>query len=132
VGTRTPERRLTNNDFPRENAMHTEKEVHYDPQTGEKVVTVIGDRPVETVVERPVIIKKRAGFGTWLGGLIVGAVIIAGGFTFLANQQGSYAGAGAVVDQKVANAEVATQNAAEEAGDAAKAAGDKIETATDR
>ncbi|MEJ0022975.1 MAG: hypothetical protein WDN76_05690 [Alphaproteobacteria bacterium] len=50
--------------------MHTEKEVRYDPQTGEKIVTkdVVSDRPVERIVERPTIIKKRAGFGTWLGG----------------------------------------------------------------
>lgn len=106
--------------------MHTEKEVRYDPQTGERIVTQ------DVVSDRPVIIKKRAGFGTWLGGLIVGALIIAGGFAFLAREQGSYAGAGAVVDQKVANAEQATQNATEEAGDAAKTAGDKIEAATDR
>ncbi|MEJ0024217.1 MAG: hypothetical protein WDN76_13000 [Alphaproteobacteria bacterium] len=113
--------------------MHTEKEVRYDPQTGEKIVTkdVVSDRPVERIVERPTIIKKRAGFGTWLGGLIVGAVIIAGGFAFLAHQQGSYSAAGAVVDQKVANAEQATENATEQAGDAAKTAGDKIDTATD-
>ena len=114
--------------------MHTEKEVRYDPQTGDRIVTeeVVSDRPVERIVERPTIIKKRAGIGTWLGGLIVGALIIAGGFALLAREQGSYAGAGAVVDQKVANAEQATQNAAENAGDAAKTAGDRIETATDR
>jgi hypothetical protein len=114
--------------------MHTEKEVRYDPQTGEKIITqdVVSDRPIERIVERPTIIKKRAGFGTWLGGLIVGAIIIAGGFALLAREQGSYAGAGAVVDQKVATAEQTTGAAAEQAGDAAKTAGDKIENATDR
>lgn len=114
--------------------MHREKEVRYDPQTGERIVTeeMVGDRPVERIVERPTIIKKRAGIGTWLGGLIVGAIIIAGGFAFLAHEQGSYSAAGAVVDQKVANAEQATRSAAEEAGDAAKTAGDKVEKATDQ
>jgi hypothetical protein len=113
--------------------MNREQEVRYDPQTGEKIVTAqsLGDRPVERIIERPTIIKKRAGIGTWLGGLVVGAVIIAGGFAILAREQGSYSAAGAVVDQKVAKAEEATGNAAEQAGDAAKAAGDKIETATD-
>jgi hypothetical protein len=109
--------------------MHREEEVRYDPQTGEKIVTtdVVTDRPVERI-----IVKKRAGVGTWLGGLIVGALIIAGGFAVLAHEQGSYAGAGAVVDQKVATAEQASRNAAEQAGDAAKTAGDKVEKATDQ
>ncbi|HWA21358.1 MAG TPA: hypothetical protein VG735_03070 [Caulobacterales bacterium] len=105
--------------------MHREEEVRYDSQTGEKIVAE------QSVGDRPVIIKKRAGIGTWLGGLVVGALIIAGGFAILVREQGSYSPAGAVVDQKVAKAEEATGKAAEQAGDAAKAAGDKVETATD-
>lgn len=119
--------------------MHREKEVRYDPDTGEKIVTEVqtSTRPlpsetrVERVIERPTIIKKRAGVGTWLGGAIVGAAILAGGYALFANEQGSYQGAGAVVDQKLAGAEQATQNAAEKAGDAAKDAGQRIENAAD-
>jgi IS30 family transposase len=110
--------------------MHREKEVRYDSKTGEQIVTEDG-RPVEHIVERPTIIKKRAGIGTWLGGLVVGVLLAAGGMAILANQQGSYQSAGAVVDQKVASAEQTARSTAEEAGDAAKTAGDKIEKATD-
>ncbi len=113
--------------------MHREKEVRYDSKTGEKILTddVYADGSAERVVERPTIIKKRAGIGTWLGGLVVGVLLAAGGMAILANQQGSYQSAGAVVDQKVANAEQTARSTAEEAGDAAKTAGDKIEKATD-
>jgi hypothetical protein len=119
--------------------MHREKEVRYDPDTGEKIVTEFetSSRPlpsgtrVERVIEKPTIIKKRAGIGTWLGGAFAGLVLAAGGYALLAHEQGSYQGAGAVVDQKLAGAEQASQNAAEKAGDAAKDAGQRIENATD-
>ncbi len=113
--------------------MHREKDVRYDPKTGEQIVRddVYADRPVERIVERPTIIKKRAGIGTWLGGLVVGILLTAGGLTLLANQQGSYQSAGAVVDEKVDSAERTARSTAEEAGDAAKTAGNKIENATD-
>lgn len=119
--------------------MHREKEVRYDPDTGEKVVTEVETSPrlrpsetrVERVIERPMIIKKRAGVGTWLGGAIVGMALVAGGYTLFAHNEGSYQGAGAVMDQKLAGAEQATERAAENAGDAAKAAGQRIENATD-
>ena len=124
--------------------MHREKDVRYDPDTGERVVTEIetstrtrpserrvGETRVERVVERPTIIKKRAGIGTWFGGAIAGLALAAGAYTLLAKDQGSYQGAGAVVDQKLAGAEQASENAAERAGDAVKAAGQRIENATD-
>lgn len=114
--------------------MNREQDVHYDPKTGERIVTerIVDDRPVERIVERPTIIKKRAGVGTWLGGLIVGALLVAGGFALLAREEGSFSAAGTAVDQKVASAEEASRNAAEEAGDAAKSAGESVENATDR
>lgn len=119
--------------------MHREKEVRYDPDTGEKIVTehIAVDRAVppsarvERIVERPTIIKKRAGVGTWLGGVVVGGLLVAGGMALMANDKGSYQAAGAAVDQKVSETEQATQRATESAGDAAKDAGDKIENATD-
>lgn len=119
--------------------MHREKEVRYDPDTGEKIVTEVETSSrvapsatrVERVIEKPTIIKKRAGVGTWLGGAIVGVALAAGGYALFAHDQGSYQGAGAVVDQKLAGAEQATERATENAGDAAKEAGQRIENATD-
>jgi hypothetical protein len=63
--------------------------------------------------------------------LIVGALLVAGGFSLLARESGSYQGAGAVVDQKVQQTEQSAKDAAENAGDAAKDAGQRIENATD-
>jgi hypothetical protein len=119
--------------------MHREKEVRYNPETGEKIVTeqVVSDRTarpserVERIIEKPTIIKKRAGVGTWLGGVVVGGLLVAGGFALMAQDKGSYQAAGAAVDQKVSETGQATQNAAESVGDAAKDAGQKIENATD-
>lgn len=119
--------------------MHRETEVRYDPDTGEKIITehVATDRVVppservERIVERPTIIKRRAGVGTWLGGVVVGGLLAAGGMALMAQDKGSYQAAGAAVDQKVTETEQATRSATESVGDAAKNAGDKIENATD-
>ncbi|MGE3302029.1 MAG: hypothetical protein AB7M12_02825 [Hyphomonadaceae bacterium] len=113
--------------------MNTDKEVRYDPQTGERIITERYVEPgVERIVKQPVIIKKKPGFGVWLGGAIVGAALLAGGYAYFAHERGSYSAAGAAVDQRVAQAESAVNAAAEDAGDVAKDTGDRIESATDR
>ena len=57
--------------------MNTDKEVRYDPQTGERIITERYVEPgVERIVKQPVIIKKKPGFGVWLGGAIVGAALL--------------------------------------------------------
>lgn len=105
-----------------------EAEVTRDPETGR----VTGY--VERIEEKP----RKKGGGGWLFGLLLGAVLVAGGIAIYANNQGSYQNAGAKVDSQLAQAEVQSRdaaqdtshaigNAAENAGDAAERTGDNVQ-----
>ena len=107
---------------------YREAEVARDPETGR--VTGYVER-----VERP---RKKRGSGMLLG-LLLGAMVVAGGVAIFASNQGGYAQAGATVDQELAQAEetgreaaadasVAVGAAAESAGDAAEQAGENVQT----
>ena len=110
---------------------HRETDVVRDPETGR--VTGYVER-TETVHE------KKKGGGGWLFGLILGAILVAGGIAIYANNQGGYEQAGAQTDNALAQAEVETRqaandagaaigNTAEQAGDAAEQAGDEAQSA---
>jgi hypothetical protein len=109
---------------------HRETDVVRDPETGR----------VKGYVERTETVREKRKGGGWLFGLILGAILVAGGIAIYANNQGGYEQAGARTDSALAQAETETRqaandagaaigNAAEEAGDAAEQAGDEAESA---
>lgn len=78
----------------------------------------------KVIVDRP---KRRGGFG-W--GMLLGALVIAGGILAFAYSQGSFQQAGVEADRATAQVEAQTSTAAENAGDALETAGDQAERAT--
>ena len=105
-----------------------EAEVTRDPETGR----VTGY--VERIEEKP----RKKGGGAMLFGLLLGALLVAGGVAIYANNQGSYQRAGATIDSQLAQTETqarkavgdasqAVGGAAESAGDAAQRTGDNVQ-----
>jgi hypothetical protein len=99
---------------------------------------VVRDQPAlavePEVVERTVFVEdKRPRF---LLGLVLGAVLLAGGVAVFANHEGSYQTAGANADQALAQAQQTTESVTSDAttkiGAATENAGDAIETQTDK
>jgi len=108
---------------------HRETEVVRDP-----------DGRVAGYVERTETVREKKKGGGWLFGLILGAILVAGGIAIYATNQGGYEQAGARTDNALAQAESETRqaaneagaaigNAAEQAGDAAEQAGDNAQRA---
>lgn len=104
---------------------HRETEVVRDPETGR----VTGY--VERTEERP----KKSG-GGWIFGLLLGALLVAGGVAIYANNEGGFQQAGVEADRAVEQAQDQTGQAAEQAGDAfnqtAQNAGAAVENAGDQ
>lgn len=101
--------------------IHREADIVRDPETGR----VTGY--VEHVEERP-----RRGGGGLIFGLLLGALLVAGGIAVYATNQGGYQRAGAEADSAVAEARAQTAQAADRAGAAIDRTADKVGDAAER
>ena len=79
----------------------------------------------KVIVDRP---KKKGGFAP---GLILGAILVAGGIGAYAYSQGSFENAGSQADRATVVAEEQVGSTIETTGDALETAGDNAEQATD-